>query len=1701
MTNVADKVHILLCGYYFQGNTGDDLMMESIVKSLGKYGEIKVTFSFNRDEIDWCDILLIGGGTHTRPWNIGGYEHARYAKEKGKKIVYYAQTIEDGHPLFEEHMRHADFITVRDSESKRVVERHGFRAILTSDPVFVKRRRTIGFSLRKWLTEPPGVTERFASVLDDLSKDYDIVSIPYTFNQTDTESDLSYHDKIIQFMKCKPTHIGYDEIINSIDLLIGMRLHAIITAVNVGKKVLAIDYDSKVGRILSDLDLKDMIVFYDDVERIPDIIRNKIFRVDGLAQRGKVNEALIAKICADIKGEPSLKVSVVMYTRNRAQYLKKAIDSIIDQTIQDWELIIIDDGSTDDTREQVQSYNDKRIKYYDFGYNGIGFSRNIGNLLSRGEIILVADSDYINLPNRLEVACKEMEQNGADIIYSSMFCLDSDRKKKIVSGQPFLYEKLRESNLLYHPTVAYRLEVAMKCPYNENREVLEDYCYMYLQAADMGYRFHYIKEPLVVRQLNDGQSLSSQSSQILEAEKVVRTTCQYNIPMVSIIIPTCDRPGFLKEALQSVISQTYKNLEIIIINDGGEDVSEIINSLDNKGNIIYLRHEDRMGPSAARNTGLKVARGKYIAYLDDDDVYYPNHLETLIVFLERSNSKVAYTDSYQAFQAWITDRYVTTDKTITYSYDFDRQKFLISNYIHIINIVHRRELLDEIGLFDEELETHEDWDMCIRLSQKYEFYHIKDVTAEFRTRDDMSSATSIKRADFLRTLRLIHKRYSHLVTDLNILEAQKKLEKSLAMEVEIRQASSSISQYENLHRYRFAKEFVKGKRVLVLVSGNGYGGFILSEDAESVTCIEKNASNVRHASSNYIKENLEFIKGSITDVPIKEEKIFEVIICFEVLEHIKEHDELMKEVKRLLKDGGIFIASAPNKYMYSDQPSYQPPFHLTELSFDEFKTLLNNNFKNTLIYGQKVYPSSNIFPLFDTSGPQRDYVVQKAENGFLFVPPMNKSATYLIAIASDGPLTTVTGNSYLIDVSETLIRHKDVHIGNLEAMVQEKDVHIGNLEAMVKEKDVHIDNLEAMVKEKDVHIDNLEAMVKEKDSYINQIHSGHGWRLLTKYYSTIDTLLPEGSRRKKLVRLILRSPRLVNKSNLNKSVYYIKNYGFRGFLQKAKHTLKKDYMVINSGQTRGPENPYQLWIEKNEPKENELRKQKETKFSYEPKISIIIPTFNTPKQFLIDMIESVRSQTYPNWELCLADGGSTEPQVKEILEAYANKHTKIKLKFLSENKGIAGNSNEALSLATGDFITLLGHDDTLAPFALFAVVKAINEDTHIDFLYSDEDKITEDGRTRLDPHFKPDWSPDTLRSYNYVGNLLVSSRSLLEEIGYFRDGYEGSETYDLIVRATEKAKVIIHIPKILYHGRMKPACLTAGPFFTKNATELREIIFSPAPYNLISSSKKKDDKIKFSLIILNKNAPEFIVPLIESLRTPELNNYYEVIIGDTGTTDEEVLEYYQSVSSSIKIIRALRYHFSNNYNYLISKQACGKLVGMMNNDIIIKDTSFLHRVERVFLDNRVSIAGTKLLYPDGRLQHGGVFFMEKGEHRGLPYHRLHRGDPTKLSEIDVEFVPAVTGAFLFCRREQFLFMGGLDEVYEEEAQDVDFCLRWRRMGKEVAFINLDGIIHIENGTRKKGSENWKDRDYFLWKWSSFLDAVILGSELNKNKLG
>lgn len=270
-------------------------------------------------------------------------------------------------------------------------------------------------------------------------------------------------------------------------------------------------------------------------------------------------------------------------------------------------------------------------------------------------------------------------------------------------------------------------------------------------------------------------------------------------PLVSVIIPTKDRPEMLAQAIQSVLNQTFTELEIIVVNDGGVDVQSVISRLNTKGNIVYKKHDRALERSAARNTGIRAARGKYIAYLDDDDNYYPNHIETLVKFLENSEYKIAYTDAVMAEQEKQNGEYVTLHRSVPYSLDFDKDKILVSNCTPNLCLMHEKSCLDEVGLFDETLSTHEDWDLIIRLSRKFDIAHIKETTCEFTQRNDGTNTSSHNRADFTRTREIIFNKYrKYAEANSTILEAQK--------EAFIGEAKELAQQVQNLQSQVVQKE-------------------------------------------------------------------------------------------------------------------------------------------------------------------------------------------------------------------------------------------------------------------------------------------------------------------------------------------------------------------------------------------------------------------------------------------------------------------------------------------------------------------------------------------------------------------------------------------------------------------------------------------------------------------------------------------------------------------------------------------------------------------------------------------------------------------------------------------------------------------------------------------------------------------------------
>lgn len=575
---------------------------------------------------------------------------------------------------------------------------------------------------------------------------------------------------------------------------------------------------------------------------------------------------------------------------------------------------------------------------------------------------------------------------------------------------------------------------------------------------------------------------------------------------------------------------------------------------------------------------------------------------------------------------------------------------------------------------------------------------------------------------------------------------------------------------------------------------------------------------------------------------------------------------------------------------------------------------------------------------------------------------------------------------------------------------------------------------------------------------------------------------------------------IVSITNIRKSIYYIKNFGINAFIIK----LRNKIVSMLSG-----ERQYQIWIKKNEPNESSLEAQRQNGFDYEPKISIITPVFNTPKKILIEMIESVINQTYANWELCIADGNSKEQDVREILQIYAEKDNRIKIKLLQENKGIAGNSNEALSFSTGDFVTFLDHDDKLPPFALYEIVNAVNKNPDSDFIYSDEDILSYNGRKRLKPHFKPDWSPDTLRSYNYITHLTVIRRALLDKIGCFRDGFDGSQDYDLILRTAEHANKIIHIPKILYHWRESKGSTAGNPFAKLYAYDaakkalnehllrigLKGEVYNSPLWGIYTIKYEIIESPKISIIIPNNNHTETLRKCINSILDKSAYKNYEIIIVENNSNKKEIFDYYKEISrlNNVKIAtwnNTFNYSAVNNFGV---RHSDGEVLLFLNNDTEVINKDWLERMLEHAQRKEVGAVGAKLYYPNYTIQHAGVILGIGGVagHSHKDYDGNDFGYYNRLKI--VQNLSAVTGACLMTRKEVFAMVDGFDESYPYAFNDVDLCMKIREKGYLIIFTPFAELYHYESKSRgyedtpEKLKRFYNEIDLFKKKWGDVLE--------------
>ena len=601
----------------------------------------------------------------------------------------------------------------------------------------------------------------------------------------------------------------------------------------------------------------------------------------------------------------------------------------------------------------------------------------------------------------------------------------------------------------------------------------------------------------------------------------------------------------------------------------------------------------------------------------------------------------------------------------------------------------------------------------------------------------------------------------------------------------------------------------------------------------------------------------------------------------------------------------------------------------------------------------------------------------------------------------------------------------------------------------------------------------------------------------------------------------------------NQIKFYIGKYGFIKTIKKCIKTVIRRIIRFIKNEKELQYGDYGGWIKYNEPKDADLKIQMKRKFDFEPKISVVVPMYNTKEKFFKELIKCMMDQTYSNWELCLADGS---PKQNDNLKKYYEQDKRIKYKYLDGNLGIAGNSNAAIGMATGDYIALLDHDDVLADYALYEIVYNLNKFPNAEFLYSDEDKIDENGN-RYDAYFKPDIAPDTLRCQNYICHFSVFKKELMEKLGGFRENYDGAQDYDIFLRMLEitDPKNISHVPKILYHWRVhnestaklnsnaKNYAFEAG----KKAIEdhiKRVGLEGTVSKGCIDGIYRIDYKVigepKVSIVIPNKDGKDILEVCINSIFEKSTYKNFEIVITENNSETNEIYDYYKTLlkNDKIKIVNyntgkrietedecSLEYTNKNrrevksgfNYSAIINfgvKNTTGEYVVQLNNDTELITPNWLELMLGFCQRKDVGAVGVKLYYQDETIQHAGIIVGIVGiagnRFKSIP----KSGHGYFAKESMIENLSAVTAACIMTPKSIYEEVGWMDEGLAVAFNDVDFCLKIREKGYLVVYNPFVEFWHYESKTRGQEDSPAKIKRFqgemsrFEQRWPEILDS-------------
>ncbi len=551
---------------------------------------------------------------------------------------------------------------------------------------------------------------------------------------------------------------------------------------------------------------------------------------------------------------------------------------------------------------------------------------------------------------------------------------------------------------------------------------------------------------------------------------------------------------------------------------------------------------------------------------------------------------------------------------------------------------------------------------------------------------------------------------------------------------------------------------------------------------------------------------------------------------------------------------------------------------------------------------------------------------------------------------------------------------------------------------------------------------------------------------------------------------------------------------------RRRKVVKKIYKKIFA-KYNTEEGKYQKWIKENEPSKQQLNRQRKEKFKLNPKISILVPLYNTPEKFFDELVESLKEQTYSNWELCLADGS---PKPIEFMKKYLE-DKRIVYKVIGENKGISGNTNEALKLATGDYIALLDHDDLLPKFSLYEIVKRINENPEVEFIYTDEDKIESLNQPRYGVFFKPDFSPYTLNSANYICHFSIFKKELMEKIGGFDSNYDGSQDWDIVARATENTDKIEHIAKVLYHWRVhqnstagnadsKPYAFEIGKKVIKDHVKRSlgvdvevEDGLTPGSYNV---KYRVNENPKVSIIVdgTNIEPKENIEKILNKVKTTTYKNYEIILI----TSEKDIENIDKIIEPKENIV--------TTYNEAV-KEAEGKYFIIFDENLLeINSKTYIEDLVGIVQDKNVGIVGTKLYNKHKKIEHCGIVLGMNGAGDFL-YKGAPQDAGTYMQRLSIiHNVSCVYIKYSMFDKEIFEEINGFSKQFNGLTLSIDTCIKMIERKKQVI---INPIVSFEVKKINQAEKNKEEETEIQNKWKEIYEKgdIYFSPNLSRRDTG